>query len=296
MRLGHSFAIVSAGMSVCSGASALILPTQHLAPLWLSPLVVPDPECNLGTSTSSNLRPAPRIPSPPITALLSHCREYLSRVLPSPSSIYTYAHHLHHLLKSRCAYALSRLPIPNFRFRPPSIPIPPLPRWLLPLAPHPHPHPLPLHAKYASPADEQKYWAAAARGQRALAPSDARARDAPQIPLVLSYVPRLLPPYRTRTRTRAHTDAERAEYALPPAAFRKWHRMVFPGKNHPSLKRAAVLLKRYSSRDRREMHRIARLLPDAAVFGASFRWTPVYRDMWTRWLDAKGPDIAIVFE
>ena len=196
-------------------------------PLWLSPLVVPDPECNLGTSTStSTLRPTPRVPSHPITALLSHLHEYLSRMLPSPSSIYTYAHHLLHHLQSRYTYALSRLPIPNFRFRPPSIPIPPLPRWLLSLAPRPHPRP--LHAKYASPSDEQKYWAAAARGQRALAPSDARAHDAPQIPLVLSYVPRLLPPYRTRARTHAH--AEYAEYALPPAAFRKWHRMVFPGK------------------------------------------------------------------
>lgn len=54
------------------------------------------------------------------------------------------------------------------------------------------------------------------------------------------------------------------------------------------------MLKHYSNRDQREMHRISRLLTDEEVFEKK-TWTPRYRDMWEHWLDVKGPDAAIVF-
>ncbi|TFY81586.1 hypothetical protein EWM64_g2427 [Hericium alpestre] len=72
--------------------------------------------------------------------------------------------------------------------------------------------------------------------------------------------------------------------------------MVYPGKVHPSIRQAAREIKNYNSRDRKEIYRIARMLPDVVVFRDTFVWTPTYRDIWTRWLDTKGPDIAIVFE
>lgn len=41
---------------------------------------------------------------------------------------------------------------------------------------------------------------------------------------------------------------------------------------------------------------MTRLLTDEEVFMRTVPWTPKYRDMWKRWLDTKGADMAIVFE
>ncbi|KAI0314505.1 hypothetical protein OF83DRAFT_1174677 [Amylostereum chailletii] len=84
------------------------------------------------------------------------------------------------------------------------------------------------YRRYRTPAAEQAYWDTAARWRRALSASDARSFDPPPcltpVPLVASYVPRLLPRYRDAVAD----DEESAEYALAPATFRKWHKMVHP--------------------------------------------------------------------
>lgn len=141
-----------------------------------------------------------------------------------------------------------------------------------------------------TPEEEKRYWATSARYLRILGASNANTTP-PHVPLVTYYVPKLLPAYRSAR----HMDTEAAEYHLPARAFCKWHRMVFQGPLHPIPKQAESLIKSYSSRDRREIHRISRLLTDEDVFIGTVPWTSAYRDMWRHWLDTKGPDIAIVF-
>ena len=52
----------------------------------------------------------------------------------------------------------------------------------------------------------------------------------------------------------------------------------------------------FSTRDRREMRRVARMLTDEEVFARKVPWTPAYRDIWRRYLETKGPDIVVSFE
>ena len=84
------------------------------------------------------------------------------------------------------------------------------------------------YTRYPTLAAEQAYWRSAARWRRRLYWSNARAFDPPRpltpIPVVESYVPRLLPVYREEVQT----DEESCEYVLQPTMFRKWHRMVYP--------------------------------------------------------------------
>ncbi|KAI0717545.1 hypothetical protein C8T65DRAFT_640920 [Cerioporus squamosus] len=103
------------------------------------------------------------------------------------------------------------------------------------------------------------------------------------VPLVRYYTPRLLPAYRDEV----EEDPEAREFCLTLRAFCKWHRMVFPGPMHPTLKEAREQIKYYSSRDRREMLRICRLVSDDQVFRKRSPWTPRF---------AKMPDVAVVFE
>lgn len=171
----------------------------------------------------------------------------------------------------------------------------------------------PRYTTYSTPEQEDAYWRAAERTRRAFGASDANATPL-GVPLVRYYVPRLPPAYRE---ARA-MDVEATEYQLPARAFCKWHRMVFRGpvrllfrgggeapgglipffsQMHPTLKEAAKQMWHFSSRDRREIHRISRLASDEEVFsGGARRWTPRYATMWKRWLETKGPDIAVVFE
>ena len=96
---------------------------------------------------------------------------------------------------------------------------------------------------YRSLAEEQKWWDESARIRRAFfAPLDARydgraKKDrvsAPEylgtIPLIMSYVPRLLPQYRDRRRL----DDVATECELTPSVYRKWHRLVFPDEVRPA--------------------------------------------------------------
>ena len=61
-------------------------------------------------------------------------------------------------------------------------------------------------------------------------------------------------------------------------------------------------MKYYSNRDLREIHRIARLLPDEQVFGSKgketrkAKGTTKFPEMWQSWLENKGMDLVIVFE
>jgi hypothetical protein len=91
------------------------------------------------------------------------------------------------------------------------------------------------YRRYRSRIEEQRWWDESARARAFFARSDARhgklkLSSPPEclspIPLVMSYVPRLLPPYRDRCRM----DDAANEYELTPSIYRKWHRLVFPHK------------------------------------------------------------------
>ena len=95
---------------------------------------------------------------------------------------------------------------------------------------------------YRSLADEQKWWDESARIRAFFASSDARYDDGRRakkvsapgylspIPLIMSYVPRLLPQYRDHSRL----DDAATEYELTTSVYRKWHRLVFPGEVRPA--------------------------------------------------------------
>ncbi|KAH9843522.1 uncharacterized protein C8Q71DRAFT_2398 [Rhodofomes roseus] len=151
----------------------------------------------------------------------------------------------------------------------------------------------PLFSRYAGPEEEARYWKTSIEAQRSLDASNANTTP-PDVPLVRYYVPKSLPPYRDKMESRSVDDAD--EYHISPKTFCKWHRMVFRGPLHPTLKEAAKLMKNYSSRDRREMRRITRMLTDEEVFLHKIPWTPAYRKIWRRWLQTKGPDMVIAFE
>ena len=87
---------------------------------------------------------------------------------------------------------------------------------------------------YRCLAEEQRWWDESARIRAFFAPLDARLGkvkgSAPEclspIPLIMSYVPRLLPQYRDHSRL----DDSANDYDLTPSTYRKWCRLVFPNK------------------------------------------------------------------
>jgi len=94
---------------------------------------------------------------------------------------------------------------------------------------------------YRSLAEEQKWWDESARIRAYFAPSDARcdgrakkrvsaSEYLSQIPLIMSYVPRLLPQYRDHCRL----DGAATECELTLSVYRKWHRLVFPNEVRPA--------------------------------------------------------------
>jgi len=145
--------------------------------------------------------------------------------------------------------------------------------------------------------EQEQYWLESDLYNRQLRSIDARCggweiQGTPRSVLITYYVPRLLPVYRS-----PHvTDIDAAPYRLSAKKFCKWHHMVFRGPLHPTLSRAQKLMKNYSNRDLQEMYRISRLLSDEEVCRGAARRTKRYKDMWIRWLDTKGPDVAIVFD
>lgn len=87
---------------------------------------------------------------------------------------------------------------------------------------------------YRSLTEEQRWWDESARIRAIFAPLEARhggvKTSTPEclspIPLITSYVPRLLPQYRDHSRL----DDAANDYELTPSTYRKWHRLVFPHK------------------------------------------------------------------
>lgn len=80
---------------------------------------------------------------------------------------------------------------------------------------------------YSSQFEEDAYWRSAFSGQRILQISNAqyiqaRSQGTTLPPLVMSYVPALLPIYRESSKHVLRNDY------LSPQTFCKWHRMVFP--------------------------------------------------------------------
>ncbi|KAJ7165644.1 hypothetical protein C8R43DRAFT_878323 [Mycena crocata] len=152
----------------------------------------------------------------------------------------------------------------------------------------------PKYKTYKNAREEDRYWAAAELYGRCLQCSDVRFAElkrvgGQQIPVVTSYAPALLP-----CRQRRHRKC--TEYHLSVRALCKWHRMVFPGPRHPSVSQASRLRERFSLEDRREIHRISRMIPDEKVFGGRERkWTPKYRDIWRKWLERDSREVNVVF-
>ncbi|KAG7096276.1 hypothetical protein E1B28_003724 [Marasmius oreades] len=175
---------------------------------------------------------------------------------------------------------------------------------------------------YETPEKEQEYWDSARGYRRQLQKSDARFQHIDRcvdmgrgggwmkpsnevyddieatIPVITAYQP-ALPPTRFSKQGKGKRDSldEGTEYVLPSKTFCKWHRMVYPPSSQQlTLSQASKLRYFYSNRDRREMRRITRLLPNRVVFDPRWKWTTEYRDMWMRWLEGKGHDICIVFQ
>ncbi|KZT33152.1 hypothetical protein SISSUDRAFT_1132725 [Sistotremastrum suecicum HHB10207 ss-3] len=107
--------------------------------------------------------------------------------------------------------------------------------------------------------------------------------------LVLYHVPRLTPYWREKLERVDEGDIEARDYSIPVRAFCKWHRMVYPGSNHPTHRQAIRLMKSFSHRDLQKIYNMAKSSKDGA-------YHPKYRQIWREWLDRKGPDITIVFE
>ncbi|EPS97829.1 hypothetical protein FOMPIDRAFT_1031799 [Fomitopsis schrenkii] len=151
----------------------------------------------------------------------------------------------------------------------------------------------PPFCRYASPEEEARYWKTSLGAQKRLNASNANTTPA-DVPLVRYYVPKLLPRYRDRLERTQGQDLQ--DSGISPKVFCKWHHMVFRGPLHTTLREAEKLKKDYTARDHREMRRMARMLTDEEVFASKGPWTPVYRGIWRRYLETKGPDIVISFE
>jgi hypothetical protein len=94
---------------------------------------------------------------------------------------------------------------------------------------------------YRSLAEEQKWWDESARTRAFFASSDARHGRVggisahgclSPVPLITSYVPRLLPAYRDHSGRRV--DDAASERELTPSVYQKWHRLVYPHEVRPS--------------------------------------------------------------
>ena len=194
----------------------------------------------------SHVPPSPLCPMPPLTVLLSPtCMQAFHLVHPirsshSPPISISLSHslerhmpiHLFKVIANRLAHFWSYLSL-NLNLLPLSNPLK-LSLWDF----------LPgrggrCYRRYQSLAKEQRWWDESARIRAFFAPSDARYDGKSKIfspefhspiPLIMSYVPRLLPQYRDH----CHLDDSATQCELPPSVYRKWHRLVFPNKVRPA--------------------------------------------------------------
>ena len=124
-------------------------------------------------------------------------------------------------------------------------------------------------------------------------------------PAATAAIPRSLPLGRCDDRMRA--DAVRlskvAQNGIPQQGTLCYPTPGRPGlksriivQTLPSRSEAVKAIRYLSTRDRREIARIARLVPDEVAAQRGFSPSPTYRGLWTNWLEQKGPDLAIVFE
>ncbi|KAF7309907.1 hypothetical protein MIND_00363000 [Mycena indigotica] len=148
---------------------------------------------------------------------------------------------------------------------------------------------------YRSREEEDAYWEAAKKYGHRLHSSDAHfvfSRGTCSPIDFLSYVPALLPLYRQQKKSKFDTS-----YEISLRTISKWHRMVFAGPRHPTISQASQMRKHLSTADKREIHRISRMLPDEQVFGRKAKsWTPKYRDIWRRRLARTDKDVSVFFE
>ncbi|KDR71071.1 hypothetical protein GALMADRAFT_803744 [Galerina marginata CBS 339.88] len=141
-----------------------------------------------------------------------------------------------------------------------------------------------------TPEMEEKYWKRAERGQRELERSDARYIDSSGIP-VLDRTPQLPPLVMYYTPALPPTKQERLKkqkpYYLSARSYCKWHRMVFPGSDHPTISQASRLRKMHDPEELRKIHRISRMIPDDQVFrprnAEPIPWSPRYQRKWLKW-------------
>ncbi|PPQ95950.1 hypothetical protein CVT26_016116 [Gymnopilus dilepis] len=144
---------------------------------------------------------------------------------------------------------------------------------------------------YMTPEMEEKYWKRATVGRRRLQRSDARYvgnmgkkllkdREEELPPLVMSYTPALPPERRKKAK-------KLRGYYISAKDYCKWHRMVFPGDDHPTLAEASRLRKMHDAEELKVIHRISRMLPDDEVFPRPNTqprpWSPKYQRKWRRW-------------
>lgn len=183
--------------------------------------------------------------------------------------------------------------------------------------------------RYKSPAEEEQYWKDAAYGKSVLEQTDARWHARRKMteriaatglhkesrpstpPLVMYYIPALLPEYRDakqrgkrrlaeptgvvcgRRTGKTGKGGEQAEERISLSAknYVKWHWMVFPGtreSDHPSLHEAQRLKDTHLAAEKKVIDRIARMVRDYKIFPRegqpARKWRSKYRDVWLEWM------------
>ncbi|KAJ3818544.1 hypothetical protein F5880DRAFT_1224240 [Lentinula raphanica] len=169
------------------------------------------------------------------------------------------------------------------------------------------------YSTYPTPEAEQRYWHSAKIYRRKLQSLDARfsapcpssleAKNAyeERIPVISSYQPALppLPETRMNTSPGGAGKQEMNVYHLPTKAFCKWHRMTYPDQPLLELLAAARLKEAYTPAEKREIHRISRLIPNKKAYRTNDNLLDhsryYYRDMWDAWQEKQSLDVEVIF-
>ncbi|KAF9070895.1 hypothetical protein BDP27DRAFT_1362333 [Rhodocollybia butyracea] len=171
---------------------------------------------------------------------------------------------------------------------------------------------------YPTKEAEQRYWDSAERFRRKLQSSDARfhSNSKPilineyenRIPMISSFQPALPPlgnPRKSanvRIEWNQNRDASRPYeyYYLPTKAFSKWHRMTYPDQAPLDRLYAERLKSTYNNDEKREIHRISRLISNKKAFRVDDNLLNCrryqYRDMWDAWQEKhSSSDVEVLF-